>query len=86
MSEFTKRELIGSLLCPFLTFLWGAIRFVNDHFILGMEITGRGTFRLMYIVAISLAAFCLRSLHLRLKYIPKGTLKKAYRNRICAYF
>ncbi len=49
--DFTKKELICSLVCPFITLLWGAIRFVNDILILGMGLTGRDTFHLMYIVA-----------------------------------
>ena len=29
-TSFTRKELVFSLTCPVLTFLWGSVRFIND--------------------------------------------------------
>lgn len=50
MSDFTKKQLVGSLCCPVLCFLWGAIRFIND-LSWGADFSGKGIFRMSYFAA-----------------------------------
>lgn len=76
MSNFSRRELIGSLLCPFLTLFWGAIRFVNDILILGMGFTGRDAFHIMYIVAFFIGGILPAILTLALGVHTERYLKK----------
>ena len=76
MSNFSRRELIGSLLCPFLTLFWGALRFVNDILILGMGLTGRDTFHIMYIVAFFIGGILPAILTLALGVHTEQYLKK----------
>ena len=51
MYKFDKKELIASLCCPILTFLWGSIRSLTD-LSWGADFTGKGSFRLTAFVAI----------------------------------
>lgn len=65
--NFSLRELLCSLCCPVITFLWGAVRLVNDILILGMGFTGMDTFHLTYFPAVLiggiLPAFLTIALH-----------------------
>ncbi len=51
MSDFTKKQLAGSLCCPVLCFLWGLIRSLYD-LSWGAEFTGKGIFRMSYLAAV----------------------------------
>lgn len=51
MSDFTKKQLAGSLCCPVLCFIWGLIRSLYD-FSWGAEFTGKGIFRMSYLAAV----------------------------------
>ena len=48
--NFTAKELFGALCCPFLAFLWGIVRWLND-LSLGEQFLGRGIFRVTYFLA-----------------------------------
>ena len=52
-SQFTKKQLLCSLLCPALTFLWGLF---NALYAVagGLEFTGKGIFRLSLIAAMAI--------------------------------
>lgn len=76
MSNFSRRELIGSLLCPFLTLFWGTLRFVNDILILGMGLSGKDTFHIMYIVAFFIGGILPAILTLALGVHTEQYLKK----------
>ncbi|MDE7229343.1 MAG: hypothetical protein K2N56_02580 [Oscillospiraceae bacterium] len=51
MSDFTKKQLAGSLCCPVLCFLWGLIRSLYD-LSWGAEFSGKGIFRMSYLAAV----------------------------------
>lgn len=50
INRFSGKELVGSLFCPALSFVWGLIRFL-DAFAHGAEFTGKGLFRMSFFAA-----------------------------------
>lgn len=75
MYKFDKKELIGSLCCPILTFLWGSIRSLVD-LSWGANFTGKGSFRLTAFVAIVFGGILPFILTLALKIHTEQYLKK----------
>lgn len=75
MANFSRRELIGSLLFPFLTFLWGMVRFVGD-LSWGAPFVGSGSFRLSFFPAILVGGILCALLTIGLKIHTERYVKK----------
>lgn len=75
MSDFTKKQLAGSLCCPVLCFLWGLIRSLYD-LSWGAEFTGKGIFRMSYLAAVLIGRIISAVLTLGLKIHTEYYLDK----------
>lgn len=51
MRNFSKKGLAGSLCCPIISFLWGAVRAL-DALVHGLEFTDKGLFRMSFLAAV----------------------------------
>lgn len=79
MNGFTKKELIMSLVCPFLSFLWGVARFLEAIIAVNAkpkDFVGWGAFRLSFVAAILIGGLLPAALTLLLKIHTEEYLKK----------
>lgn len=75
MRDFTEKQLVGSLCCPALCFLWGMLRSLYD-LSWGAEFTGKGIFRISYLAAVLIGGIISAVLTLRLKIHTEYYLDK----------
>lgn len=84
MQGFTKKELIGSLVCPILTALWGGIRFFGD-LMWGAELSVFYIHRWVGTVAVIAGGILPIILTLKLKIHTERYLKGRLKVIIIAY-
>lgn len=75
VNNFARKDLIGSLCCPFLTLCWGIIRSIVD-FSWGATFIGSGAFRLVCFPAILVGGLLCALLTIGLKIHTERYVKK----------